>query len=427
MLTYFLFIFYLVTGTVMLHLIVKRKVFPFSIFHTSAAVLFKVLLGCLYGYIFLHYYGGDDTWDYFNESKADTDILIKHPVQFFQEFLPSFSMKITHGHVRDAVIFYIVHFEKWFMVKSLAILNLFSGKHYYIDLLFFDLLTIAGSFLLFKLLVSRFPKRAGLYYLLVFFIPSVSFWCSGIRAESLLLLFITLALYNGKAYAQRPGWKSAAGIIMALTGFLLLRIQYLALFLPAFLAYLLSIRKKRAGPQYFSRIYLIGLLIFIGSLFLPPDYSLARPIIHSQQAFFELHGNTRYRLDSLKSQPLSFLKLLPQAVANSSLRPYPWEGKGLLQSLSSIESLFLFAALLFFLLSDRKKQMKPDPLLWLFLFFGIILLIAIGYTVPFPGAIVRYRCIPLLFIFLYLFSVDGLLHQKLNAILFRNTLNKTVM
>ncbi len=157
MLIYFLFIFYLVAGTLMLHLIVRRKIFPFSIYHTAAAVLFKVLLGCLYGYIFLHYYGGDDTWDFFNESRADTDVLLKHPLQFFQEFLPSFSMKIMHGHGWNALVFYIAHFEKWFMVKSLAILNLFSGKHYYIDLLLFDLITIAGSFLLFKLLVPRFP------------------------------------------------------------------------------------------------------------------------------------------------------------------------------------------------------------------------------------------------------------------------------
>ncbi len=426
MLIYFLFIFYLVAGTLILHLIVRKKVFPFSIYHTAAAVLFKVLLGCFYGYIFLHYYGGDDTWDFFNESRADTDVLLKHPLQFFQEFLPSFSMKITHGHWWNALVFYISHFEKWFMVKFLAILNLFSGKHYYIDLLLFDLMTIAGSFLLFKLLVSRFPKRAGLYYLLVFFIPSVSFWCSGIRAESLLLLFIAVSLYNGKAYAQRPGWKSAAGIILGLIGFLFFRVQYLALFLPAFLAYLLSIRNKKSGPQYFSWIYLCGLLVFMASFFLPPDYSLAQPIIHSQQAFFQLHGNTRYRLDSLKPEPVSFLKILPEAVANSSLRPYPWEGKGLLQSLSSIESVFLLGALLFFLLS-RKRPMKTDPLLWLFLYFGIILVIAIGYTVPFPGAIVRYRCIPFLFIFLYLFSVSNLLHNKLTGILFRNTLNKTLM
>jgi hypothetical protein len=401
-----------------LHWLVRRKGFAFSIYHTTAAVLFKVFLGCLYGYIFLHYYGGDDTWDYFNESIADTDTLLKNPLRFIQEFLPSFSLKITHDQGWNALVFYIVHFEKWFMVKSLAVLNLFSGKNYYIDLLWFDLLTITGSFLLYKMLVNRFPARAGMYYVLVFFIPSITFWCSGIRAEALIFFFIALILYNGKAYAQRPNGKNAAGTLLGMTGFLLFRMQFLAVFLPAFLAYMLSVRNKRSGPVYFNRVYLFGLLIFIASLFLPPSYSLSGPFIHAQQAFFQLHGNTRYKLDSLQSGPVSFLKILPQAVANSSFRPYPWEGKGLLQSLSSIENIFLFAGFLFFVLSYRKKQMIPDPLLWLFLYYGISQLIAIGYTVPFPGAIVRYRCIPFLFIFIFLFSENDLLQQKLTKILF---------
>ena len=46
------------------------------------------------------------------------------------------------------------------MVKSLAILNLLSGKNYYIDVLWFNFLTIAGPLLLFKLLASLFPQKS---------------------------------------------------------------------------------------------------------------------------------------------------------------------------------------------------------------------------------------------------------------------------
>jgi hypothetical protein len=277
------------------------------------------------------------------------------------------------------------------------------------------------------MLIRRFPAKAGMYFLLVFFIPSISFWCSGIRSEALILLFITLAIYNGNEYVQNPNGKSAAGIGLAFAGFLLFRFQYLVFFLPAFLAYLISVRKNRSGPVYFNRVYAAVLLIFIGSLFLPPAYQLSRPMIHSQQSFFELHGNTRYALDSLQPGPLSFFKILPQAIANSSFRPYPWEGKGLLQSLSSIESIFLFAGFLFFILSFPAKNKGKGPLLWFFIYYGVSQIIAIGYSVPFPGAIVRYRSIPLLFIFLFLFSANNILHQKLTRGLFPKTLNKIIM
>jgi len=423
MLTYFLFLFYLISGTLLLHWILQRNRFPFRLYHTSAAVLFKVLMGILYGYIFLHYYGGDDTWEYFSKSKVQTDILLTHPGEFIKEFLPGNSLQATHSFLQ-ALYYYVHHFEFWFMVKFLAVLNLFSGKNYYIDLLLFDLLTIAGPLLLFKMLTDRFPEKSGMYYLLIFFIPSITFWCSGIRAESLILLCISVAIYNGNEYAQRRKVKNAAGTGLAFLGFLFLRIQYLIMFLPAFIAFLYSVRKKQGGPVAFSRIYLALLLIFTISLFLPPAFQLSRPLIHAQQGFLVLKGNTRYGLDSLHAGPVSFIKVLPQATANSIFRPYPWEGKALLQSLSSIESIFLIAAFLFFILSGQTKNKAGSALLWLFLFYAIPQLIAIGYTVPFPGAIVRYRSIPFLFLFLFLFSANNILQQKLTKACFSETLNK---
>ena len=88
MLAYFLFFIYLFSGTILLHLIIRRKIFPFTIYHTASIVFFKIFMGCLYGYLFLHFYKGDDTWKYFNESREATDLLLKHPGKFFREFWP---------------------------------------------------------------------------------------------------------------------------------------------------------------------------------------------------------------------------------------------------------------------------------------------------------------------------------------------------
>ncbi len=45
MLAYFLFFFYLVFGTILLHIIIRRKIFPFTIYHTAAIVLFQSIHG----------------------------------------------------------------------------------------------------------------------------------------------------------------------------------------------------------------------------------------------------------------------------------------------------------------------------------------------------------------------------------------------
>ncbi|HEV3224105.1 MAG TPA: hypothetical protein VGZ90_14555 [Puia sp.] len=418
MLTYFLFFIYLFSGTILLHIIIRRYIFPFSIYHTMAILFFKIFMGCLYGWVFLHYYGGDDTWNYFNESKVETGILIRHPLQFINEFLPSYSLKATDYHYGKAILFYIDHFERWFLIKGLAFLNLLSGKNYYINVLWFEFLTIPGPLLLFKLLTKEFPLRSGMNFLLVFFIPSVIFWCSGIRAEGLLLLFMVLMIYNGKAYARKPGIMRALGILAGFTGLLLLRYQFLLVFLPAFLAYSASLGNKESSPLYFNRIYIMAALIFLASLFLPPAFQLSRPVQNAQESFFRLVGNTRYQLDSLKPGPLNFIKVLPQAAANSILRPYPWEGKNLLQSISSVDVLFLIAGLIYFFASPRYKEQINHPVFWLFLFYALSQLIGIGLAVPFPGAIVRYRSIAFLLLALFLYAGNPHMQQKLRYWIF---------
>ena len=120
MAAYFLFFFYLFFGTFLLHIIIRRKIFPFTIYHTAAIVLFKIIMGCIYGWVFFHYYDGDDTWNYFNESKEETNLLLQHPAMFFHEFWPRHSLEATGYHGWDALVFYINHFERWFMIKGLA-------------------------------------------------------------------------------------------------------------------------------------------------------------------------------------------------------------------------------------------------------------------------------------------------------------------
>ncbi len=419
MMTYFLFLFYLFCGTFLLHLIIRRKIFPFTIYHTMSVVFFKIFMGCLYGWVFLHYYGGDDTWNFFNESKDETTLLLQHPLRFFREFSPAYSLEITGNHGWEAMIFYINHFERWFMIKGLAVLNLLSGKNYYIDVLWFDFLTIPGALLLFKIMAREFPLRSGVHFILIFFIPSVIFWCSGIRAEALLFLSMTLMIYNSQAYARKPAVKNVAGILAGFAGLLLIRYQFLAVFLPAWIAYGISLGKKETKSVFFNRIYLAGILIFGASLFMPPAYQLSRPLQNTQESFLLLHGNTRYALDTLKPGPASFLKILPQAVANSFLRPWPWEGKNLLQSVSSVEILLLIAGFIYFMADPRRKAQVSHPLYWLFLFYGISQFLLIGYTTPFPGAIVRYRTIPFLMLLLFLYSGNPFLQQKLRYWIFK--------
>ncbi len=415
MLTYFLFIFYFVCGTLLLHFILGRKKFPFTLYHTTSIVAFKLFLGGVYGYIFLNKYGGDDTWGYFYESKELSDALLHHPGRFFAEIMPANSLDATGHDYWKALLFYMAHFEAWFMPRFLSILNFFTGRNYYLDLIWFDFLALAGPLLLFKIAYRRYPEKRGLYFLLLFFVPSITFWCSGIRAEAILLFFISWIIYQVLRYSGKPALKHLIQLFAGIMGVGLFRPQLLPFLTLALICLAFALRRPENPVKPFLTGWFLATAIFFATFFLPVSVRPSTYIIQVQQRFFSLKANTRYGLDSLSNDPLSFFKVAPQAMANSSLRPYPWEGKGLLQSLSSAESLLLVAALLYYLLSNSKTN--RDPLLWFFLFYGVSQLLMIGFIVPFPGAIVRYRSIPLLFLLFFLFFVNDMVHQKLNFIL----------
>jgi hypothetical protein len=176
---------------------------------------------------------------------------------------------------------------------------------------------------------------------------------------------------------------------------------YLLVFIPAFLSWLLTFRYKRKYLSVFAVVYTLSAIIFFGSSLISEKNNLPAAMVSRQQEFFQLHGNTVFKLDSLQPSFLSFVKIVPQAFSNTFLRPFVWETKGILQIVSALD-IMVFWIFIFFLFFSPEKNWKAyltDPILLLFLFYGFTLILMIGYIVPFPGAIVRYKAIPeLLFI-----------------------------
>jgi len=395
----FLFIFYFFVLLFFLYKIVQRNGIGLGWRETAAFFSVKIMAGCLYGYIFLHTYHGDDTWNFFNDSLPEYQKMIHQPGIFFRDFLPwpafGAAENFWQGMAR-----YFTDLEYWLTVKLLALFNIFSRGNYYIDVLFFNFLVSLGPLLLFRLMLSIFPARKRLLIIVIFFIPSITFWLSGIRAEGLLLLFIALILFYTDRWFNQRRVLYFFWIMLGMIGFLLFRSQALFIFLPAYCCWTLS---RKAGPRaiyYFVFAYAGGLLILLASLLISPGKNLASPIANRQAAFFRLHGNTRFGLDTLKPTFSSMVRILPQAFNNTFLRPYPWEARGWLQWLSALEVIALWALVLLFLLSpfQNRKWVVGHPLMLCFLFYGISQILLIGFIVPFPGAIVRYKAIPELFI-----------------------------
>jgi hypothetical protein len=283
--------------------------------------------------------------------------------------------------------------EYAFLIKLLAILNVFSGGHYYVNVVLFSMISFWGGYFYYRFFSELFPGREKLFLIIFFLFVPLVFWTSGIRKDALIFLSSGLFFYGLRRFFQ-----DGKLVFLLCTGAALLLLSlnrsFVALsVLPAAAAWALSHYRGIKPWRAFIFVYTLSLvLFFLSSVTGPADLPAA--FVNRQADFKALKGGSYVELDNLEPRPLSFIKILPQALNHVFLRPIPGEQPGVLSFCSGIETYFVLLVILlsFILPSQQSRNFFSAPLLAL-LFFALSNYLFIGYTIPFLGAIVRYRII----------------------------------
>ncbi|MFL5748361.1 MAG: hypothetical protein ACJ751_27050 [Niastella sp.] len=387
-------LFYSIVFIYILYRLTRRKV-PLTLTECSLAFLFKVGLGCLYGYIYAHYYNGDDTWNYHLYSLQDLHKLKHETGRYFTELLPAESFAWAGGTFWNGLSAYIHTLESDSISKILSIADIFSGGNYYINVVFFNFILFWGHYWLFSLFVKEFPGKRKPLLWLIFFFPPLVFWLSGIRGDGLVLFFLALLLLHFRRWLYEHKKWSVLYCLLSMLGIIIFRSQVLLLLLPALLAWFVSVKFNQKPVAAFLYIYGIGGLLFFASAWISPTKNLPAVIVERQQSFLKLNG-TRFPLDSLQPTATSFARVLPQALSHTFVRPTIWEAKGALQLMTAVEIIVCWLLVLLAIIKRdiHAKQTLQKPLILFCLAISLTLYIFIGYVIPFPGAIVRYKAIP---------------------------------
>ncbi len=360
----------------------KLKPAALSATEFYTALVLKVLAGFLYGYLFLHYYNGDDTWKIHRLSLEETQILLSDPLRFFSnEFTPAAAFRLS-GSFGQFIKIYANDLEYAATVKTLAFFNLISQGNYYINAGLFNLILFWGHYWCFLFFRNIFPGARKLLVLTIFFFPPVVFWLSGIRADGLLFFFLSLYLL----LLQKK--KNIFLIIFSYCLVFVLRPPMGALLLAATIPYLANILYKGSALLKFISCYFVAFIIFFafGGLHL---------LSNVQEKFLSLEG-TRFYLPALQGDIWNFITVFPIAVTNVLFRPFIWETTSFLQLSYSIDVIFFWLVIVYSLIRYPLywRSNLSDPIVLLLISFSLTACILIGYIVPFPGAIARYRIIP---------------------------------
>ncbi len=326
-------------------------------------------------------------------------------MQFFWEFTPGTAISNGRDFWQICAL-YIADLEYCLLTKTLGLFNMISRGNYYINTVFFNFIVFWGHFWLFQLAIKYFPGRRTILFFIVFFLPTAVFWLSGIRGDGMLFFFFSLLLYSFDRFLESYRPIAAILALIGLVGMLIFRTPVALLILPPLISWWLIRRTHRSPALAFAAIYGISILLFFASSVVK-QLNGPKAVAERQADFFLLKGNTRYELPVLEPDIAGFVSVFPYAFYNSFLRPMPWEAKDMLQ-LASAAGIVIFWLFVVYSLIRRKLISEPQSsIVWLLLLFGGSLYLLIGYTVPYPGAIVRYKSIAEMVILLALAGIMG--------------------
>ncbi len=396
MMNYILFLIAFSTFYYWLYRFMKKANHGLNPGQLALVFVLKVFTACFYGWLLLHYYGGDDTWVIHEDTLMEWGQMKINPLRFFV-YEVDLRQYITDMGWKEGLPYFRMKLEKAIINKPLGIFNFFSQGNFYVNMVAFSFISFWGTFWLYQVLVHLMPAYKKWTFLVLFFYPPALFWLSGLRSDAMLFFFFSL--FVSRLYRQWQIMPAKANLWLASFawfGMAVVKASFALLLLIPVFAWWLTVRKKWTFKKAFGGTTLVFLGLFFLSAAFPEPFNLPNAVANVQQEFFKLEGNTRVDLPALSSDPVSYLKNLPAALDNIFLRPYPWEAKGILQYVMVAQNIFIICLIgLFFIRRfPGRSDLAPHALLWMLLFFSISFYLSIGYTIPFPGATIRYRVIP---------------------------------
>lgn len=375
----------------------SRKIDPaFGNWPLFVALFFKVFCGCLYGYIFLRVYGGDDTWMLNREALIEHAILKHTPALYFNDL--NLARLVREFGWAEALPIFREKLELAFITKPLSVVDFLSEGNYYVNVLAFTAMSFWGQFLFFQLLRRTWPHFSSAFFWLVFLYLPVLFWLSGIRSDGLDFVFLSGALFGFDRWQRKgKGWwlPLLCCLLLAVT-----RTPFALLLVTGLFCWWLARRQENRPGLPFLLVHLAVILVFFTSSWLPKPFNGPAVVTAKQASFLALEGNTRLPLNRLRPTPGSFVQTAPQAISNVWLHPLPWQANGLLQWLmvgQNVVIIVIYVLGAWWLFPGRQAA-RQEPLFYFMVSFAVFASFTIGFTVPFPGAIVRYRAIAELFL-----------------------------
>ncbi len=384
------------------------------------------------GLVYLFYYGGGDTVNYFDTASAFVDILFTNFDDFVYLYFgkPQFS-EYYLLNTQYPFIYWVNDAYAFFVSKCYALIVLISFKSYFASAIVTATVCYLGVWRLFLVFVREFPNLAKQFSWSILFIPSVVFWGSGIMKDSITFSATCLFVHGFYwVFVQKKfKWNYLIALLLAIYFLLMIKPYILVALIPGSLLWLSTL--------YISKIKNIFIrLIFIPSIFTITfgvtifvlqsmgdtlgRYSLDRIVTTASGAQQDLkqgyyQGNS-FDIGDYEPTLTGMLSVSHKAIFATLFRPTLIDVKNIVMLISAIENGIVLMLSIYLLIKLKVFRffglINSHPLLLFSFIFSIFFAFSVGVSVSNFGTLVRLKipCMP--FFIACLVIINSLKNEK---------------
>jgi hypothetical protein len=398
-------------------------------------LLYKLGFAIVFSLYYIFYVKGGDSIAFYDMAGCMNKLFLKSPDLYLNNLLNDFnSPEFMNAYDLNTGLpprWIMTEKESFFVGKVVSLFSFIAGNSFLTISVLFATITANVTWRFYELILKIFPDSNRWVTYSILFIPSLSFWCTGISKDTLVVISIfsiVTHVFSLLLGFQKSKLTSYFLIIFHVWMMYHLRsVVLISLVLPIFIALSSRISNRFREFAFFRRFVqlLIGLVsiggFFIGIQSYGDEVSVEKYIKEAEvqtKDFNEnkLYTGKKYSIEVTDYSPIGLVKVFPQAILAGLFRPYIWEALSVSLLLNGIESTILIYLVFKFFTNNRKQRIKlirENEFLLFSFFFILIFGFITGFSSIIFGVLVRLRA-PLLPFLALLLVVDVVVEKTID-------------
>lgn len=403
--------------------------------YLTKGLLIKLSGGIFFCLIYLLYYGGGDTTNYFIGVKAVLNVFSDNPLNYFKLLFTSVGPDLNKFFfdVQSYPPMYMLRDERTMtVIKVTSLFSMLGFGGFLPTTILVATFTFSWIWKLYEFLATRYPGRIKAINICILYLPSTIFWGSGIMKDTYVFGATCYTIYGLHQFFIERKRKGKTLLTLLFSFYIILMIKAYIIFalLPGLLIFA-NFERLKSVKSYFIKIIVFPItfsLIILAANTLFFDFNelfgkysadnlFEEAALQNSDLKRDVYGGNSFDIGEFDPSLRGAISKFLPAINAAIFRPYIWEVGSPTMLLSGIENIILLSISIWLLLTKPIKLIRSigsDPFIIFCLLFTITLGFGVGLSTSNFGALVRYK-IPFLpfFTFIICYNLPKL-NQSVN-------------